>query len=126
MGARRTAAVRLVLPILIAVCVGAATTRVRETTSSKGALGPTTSSGARATTWCPTGRGPSGVEVDLSIATVEDLHVLSDIEEVRGTGYDDELEGDHKTNFLYGRRGEDRLRGRAGRDHLHGQRTTTP
>ena len=64
------------------------------------------------------------VTVDLGEGTVEGGHaegdVITDIENVLGSGYGDVLGGDDGANRLSGGGGNDRLSGRGGDDHLLG------
>jgi Ca2+-binding RTX toxin-like protein len=68
-----------------------------------------------------TGRG---VIVNLAAGTATDnwgtQDVLRDIEQVRGSQYDDSLVGDGNDNSLYGGSGADIINGGAGRDNLNG------
>ena len=65
------------------------------------------------------------VQVDLGAGTaVSDdsgNDTLSEIENVEGTEFDDEIDGDDAANILYGGAGNDILRGGAGNDTLYGE-----
>jgi hypothetical protein len=72
-----------------------------------------------------------GGPVDVDLSTLQGRRrgaggaapdYLADIENVRGTPYNDFLIGDRDSNVLSGGRGHDRLRGLGDRDHLLGQR----
>lgn len=67
---------------------------------------------------------PTGVSVNLADGTAQDEYdntdTLQNIENVRGTNFDDTLVGDSGNNYLEGRDGEDTLNGGDGDDTLVG------
>ena len=70
-------------------------------------------------------RAPEGVEADLSAGTVTvdgygGSDTISNIENVRGSEFDDIISGDNEVNVLDGRDGDDLLSGGAGDDTLDG------
>ncbi|MAH85195.1 MAG: hypothetical protein CBB68_13185 [Rhodospirillaceae bacterium TMED8] len=70
-------------------------------------------------------RAPEGVEADLSAGTVTvdgygGSDTISNIENVRGSEFDDIISGDNEVNVLDGRDGDDLLSGGAGNDTLDG------
>lgn len=66
---------------------------------------------------------PSSVEVDLQSGTAsggDGNDLLTGIEELDGSEFDDRLSGDANDNFIVGRAGDDFLDGRDGEDELWG------
>ncbi|NBT06222.1 MAG: proprotein convertase P, partial [Betaproteobacteria bacterium] len=68
---------------------------------------------------------PAAVVVDLSAGTAQDgwggIDVLLNMEDIRGSSYDDLLVGNSQNNEIDGREGADTLRGLAGDDTLIGR-----
>lgn len=68
--------------------------------------------------------GDAGISADLAAGTIidgfGDTDTVSNIDQVRGTRYNDTLKGDDKRNTLEGRDGNDILTGLAGDDKLVG------
>ncbi len=68
----------------------------------------------------------AGVTVDLATGEGSGGHAegdaLDEIENVSGSGHDDQLVGDANVNWLYGGSGDDRLEGGDGADTLRGER----
>jgi len=69
-------------------------------------------------------RSPGGARVNLSAGTAEDgqggTDRLSNVEDVRGSGFADRIAGDRADNRLEGNAGQDSLAGRGGADVLQG------
>ena len=69
--------------------------------------------------------GPSGVTVDLGVGTAIDSYgnaeVVPNIEDVRGTNFNDVLTGSNENNQIRGRSSDDLIEGLGGNDDLRGE-----